>query len=367
MSNLVYVEYPESQHIDTTKPSLQVSEDEACGITTDALKDLDTRIVALKCPLKNHYFDTEALDGWFAKKKICPICRNNSENTPKEYYISSKKAKELYSEDFLKRCDNLAEVLAEKEKQAKEIKQKAAENQPNAATPSAAQPEGSAVAVATTATQQTEKVDGEIITNGAAPAEPKKSPASEATTTIYPIRIIPASHQMRPTIAKIARTTPFKVVAMPLNCVHWITYGALKVIDKAIIILFTAAMMAAVTMHIGTSILVAVVTLPISATYTIINTCFGRSCGSSMKRIMVAVQIPSGIAILALGIPTAYIVKLFSKITASLKPNHTPRSIWNNSLVNGNNRNAPAANANADNGFQFNVQVGNRWIPRFDD
>jgi Ring finger domain len=143
--------------------------------------------------------------------------------------------------------------------------------------------------------------------------DPPKRKYAEITAVIHSLK--------SQTVRKVVNTYAFKIIAIPFNCVHWIAFACVSILNVALKVL---EVLAAVFM-VGGYLLCKVALSPIAG--LIVITTGGEAAEKFLN--IVSVLLASPLAIPFLGLSN--LVEQFDII--NVKPIHTPISIWNDSLL----------------------------------
>ncbi len=287
LNNLLYCQPLE---IDTAMPAIQIAADEECPISVVRLKEMETVIIGIACsvikPSKKessqqlvgshvfHCFDKSELETWLQQSNTCPSCRENAEGKVTQYFVSAKKAKLLFKQMDLDRCH-----------------------------------EKSAMAF---------------------------DPNCDKSLNLYPLKAESLNVKLKPKFEKIARERSFKAFAITINCLHWISFAAFKVAAFAIkwighIGKYCGKIIGIPLAYAGAYC----VGIPFILFYYHIF----RGQGSPLvTQVNAIATFPGTALVIGTGVAARFATRKSAQLADFMKPSHTPKSIWNNSLLQNNYR-----------------------------
>lgn len=336
---------PATIEIEMNKPYIQLTKEineTDCSITSTLLNDLEVRS-KLPC---NHHYSYVPLIKWLnqptgeaapkVKKENCPLCRAPSKPENVQAYITAEKINTLDMFIHLREpklsFDEAIKVLErQKEEQDKLEKEKA--NKTNQTQ------------------HKVNTVEADSKQNRASQADSKQNSASFTPTGDpkligYPIKFIPEQkieahtlykpYTMKPCLARIVKTIPFKAVAITFNIAHIISAIALDILMTFYLISIEGSLLLCIKIAESISRFV----------FTTIATPFiiPAFIYALIKGIDRAVNICNTIEYLAhapihffIKYPIEKITFVFRHILANvaciLSSKLTPKSIWNDGLL----------------------------------
>lgn len=282
---------PENYVIDTTRPAMILNADlnnTVCAISQDNLPNCEIR-AKLPC---DHHFESASLHEWFKKKTVCPLCKADITVEKVQAYVMAINIfnPSGHIKKQLAHCDDLLDK--QKKNVPSEIDIKADQDRN------------------------------------------KAYPVIYSPVETIPERIAPTLYQLKEPFKQLADNIPFKIVATVFNVVHWVGYLSTKLVSTIVYIARVATAIFIITpFAITVAVALGVPTIPFMMTAYLYIGITGRGNPRFLPFMAISLVVPGTVAFLIPATVLRKTTELFTNIISLNKPSHTPKSIWNDSLI----------------------------------